>query len=169
MRVIVAFVFTLTASAVFCQVDPLTKKEVLEIYQEIIDTDGSNLKNQEVREAIFVKNFETILSIIERQGSPYFPESKENRKLNGRVYIGTNITFTHILQTKPQLILNDSIISLISIEVKEGRIDSYNLKGALSLFQFDSDRDQTWTDELRKYFYLALEKWDVKLYGEQKK
>ncbi|WP_139134383.1 hypothetical protein [Crocinitomix algicola] len=154
----------------FCQSDTLTKEDIGDMFHEINKTDQTYI-GENIRDTQFVKNFNQIINLIKVQGYPKFFDNNENKKLNRSIENGTKRTFVHILQTKPELLLNTEIIDIISKEISEQRINSEIMKFALSIYQYDMDvgRIDYWSESIEKNFYLAIQKWDIKLYNVKKK
>lgn len=149
----------------FCQTSNLERENIEEMFDEINKSDASHV-GEKVRDTIFVKNFNLIIDLINNQGYPKFLDNKGNKKLNQSIENGTMRTFLHVLQTKPELLLNKEIIDLISKEVTQQRLDTKLLKFVLSSFQYDQDIGNIvpWSEIIEGNFYLAIKEWEIKLY-----
>lgn len=143
-------------------------QDIISIFNHINETDGANLNHPEQRSAHFNQNFDTIIHIIRTQGFPQLSEGQHKKKTIQSISSGAQRTFTHILQTQPERILNLEIIDLIQTEIEAGRLDNQLLKSALSAFQFDHDIQRPgspeWTTEIEDNFYYAIRAWKIKLY-----
>lgn len=153
-----------------CQTDTLSRLEIADMFQEINKSDQTHV-GEKVRDSFVIRNFNQIINLIKVQGYPKFSDEKKNKKLNQSIESGTRMTFVHILQIKPELLLNEKIIDIISKEVSEQRLDEELLKSALSVYQYDMDtgRVPSWSKSVENNFYLAIQKWEIKLYELKKR
>lgn len=154
----------------FCQTDSLNREKIAYMFHEINKSDATHI-GEKIRDSLFIKNFNQIIDLIKVQGYPKFSDEKKNKKLNQSVESGTRRTFLHILQTYPELLLNEEIIDIISNEISEQRLDAELLKIVLSAYQYDLDTGNTvtWSKSVENNFYVAIREWDIKLYRINKK
>jgi len=155
----------------FSQNQMISDLQLIELFKEIHESDGSNLNHPKIREQIFYKNFDTIIWVIKNQGYPVLSEKKHKKKDINYIDRSTIMTFTHILQTDPIRLLNPKMIALIEQEVANNRISPSLLKIALSVFQYDQDfqlkNAPICNEVILDNFYLAIRKWNIKLYTEK--
>ena len=151
----------------FCQTDTLNRVEIENMFREINESDASHI-GEKKRCSFFIKNFHQIINLVKIQGYPKFSDEKKNKKLNKSIETGTRLTFLHILQTKPELLLNKEVIDIISCEIELKRLDREILKFVLSTYQYDLDMERVspWSESVETNFYLAIQQWDIKLYSE---
>lgn len=170
MKYILPIFFIVLSFLSFCQTDTISREEIAEMFLEINKSDQPHI-GEKIRDTLFIKNFNQIIDLIKIQGYPKFSNVKKNKKLNQSIESGTRRTFVHILQTKPELLLNEEIIDIISKEVSEQRLNAELLKFALSVYQYDIDtgRIVSWSKLVENNFYLAIQKWEIKLYELKKK
>ncbi|MNX83530.1 hypothetical protein D3C86_1152960 [compost metagenome] len=140
----------------------MSEKELIELFKEINRSDASYLNEPEIRKKIFVRNFDTLVSLTRKQGFPGLSKTASNRKI---LESGIRGTFLHVLQTNPMYLLNPDIIALFKTELLAGRLDKQLLKFALRAFQTDHDHQSGihWTSEITENFTLALCEWDIQL------
>ena len=170
MKQILCLIFLLQSCLTFGQTEELSEFRLTELFKEINNSDRSNLDNPKVREEIFLKNFDTIIWLIQEHGYPNLTRFKKEKKLKRSIENGISRTFTHILQTQPEKLLNAETIRLLKNEISNGRMSNLQLKDALKVFQYDNDigRSDQWNQDLSDLFYLAIREWDIKLYSSAK-
>lgn len=170
MKYILSIFFIVLSFLSFCQTDTLSREEIADMFHDINKSDETHM-GEKIRDTLFIKNFNQIIDLIKVQGYPKFSDEKKNKKLNQSIESGTRRTFVHILQTNPELLLNKEIIDIVSTEISEQRLDAELLKFALSVYQYDMDQGNivSWSKSVENNFYLAIQKWDIKLYQTKKK
>ena len=154
----------LFAFSAISQSDTLNDEELIAIFKEINESDASHMKEPEIREQIFIENFKTIVKITKAQGFPQLQEHYRKKKIRNCIINGSRITFIHILQSQPKMLLNEEMIELFGKEIKSDRLDNSILETALFAFKYDHDVgriDNQWDEEIQQQFNLALEAWDI--------
>ncbi|WP_027419121.1 hypothetical protein [Crocinitomix catalasitica] len=121
------------------QSDTLSDAQLIYTYHEILRTDRSNVKNEEIRHLIFRRNFNTIISIIRTQGYPILLVEPKKRKDKYIIFEASSITFFHILQTFPDKLLDPEIINLLKTEIESGRMPNDLLKKELIVWKKMND------------------------------
>jgi len=160
-------VIVLFSFSVFGQKDILSDAQLLQLFEDVNKSDASHLNEPDIRHQIFLDNFDTIIAIIENQGFPTLSEKLRNKRNLRSIDSGVQRTFIHILQTQPELLLNEKIIALLKLEIENGRLDPKLLKVAMSVLQYDIDTSEekaVWSEETENNFYRALLEWDINLY-----
>ncbi len=162
--------FLLCSFSLSAQDQTLNESQIIELFSEINKTDGSHLKERTIRQQFFLRNFDTIIWLIEHQGFPKLSDKKYKKKDVKSINNGAQRTFIHILQFQPEILLNEKTILLIKKEIENNRLDSKLLKIALQTFQYDRDvrREEApnWNKEIEENFYFAFREWGIKLYSE---
>ena len=124
-------------------------------FKKIIKTDQSNIRNHSVRDSLILKNFSLIKSLLE--DSVNLNTNQELKKrTHKRLNIGLVMTFIHVLQIDPHLLLNDETVHLFAENIDQKRIGSEELKSALSVYQIDVDHNR-WPKESASYFQEKVE------------
>lgn len=142
--------------------DTLTEKELIEIFTYMKKEENSYLKMPGVRLQIFLNNFNTIVSITKSQG---FPQLKKEYKLSRKrycIFFFSSVNFLHVLQTKPEVLLNFEIINLFKIEIEFGRLDreivSYPIQAIRKLISLGHATLSQKNIEMLNY---AASEWDI--------
>lgn len=142
--------------------DTLTDKQLACIFTRMVETDGSNLDNYYVRKEIFKNNFDVIILITRMQGFPQFKVSPKRRKQGrGSITVATALTFIHVLQTQPELMLNLDIITLLKGEINANRLDKRELAGMQFLHYENTRGNYLLTPETQKMFDLTVLEWGL--------
>ena len=104
----------------------LSTDELNAIFTRISEKDKSHLGKDSIdisiRQNMFVENFDTINYLLQTHQLVGIKErlsKKQYRKYEGAI----SITFTHIWQTNPALILNDGFIDFLKQEIDAKRFD----------------------------------------------
>ncbi len=115
-----------------------TKQDLIsKLFKQIIKEDQSHLKQQEIRNKIFVQNFNLINEQFKQNNLTNSCLNSLNKKRLKNVNTGLRVTFIHILQTKPELILNEDYIQFIEKQITENDFDKSRLKTALTIYYYD--------------------------------
>jgi hypothetical protein len=133
----------------------LEKDEILKLFKEILISDQTELKDSTKRAQIFRANYFKIIGLIENQGFVNVDSTFQKEKDQKTVKWGFTMTFTHILQTDPKLILNAETIDLISKEIHSGNLNKEYLIIPLSVFVYD------FTNLMQEEVDFALEEWGI--------
>lgn len=132
-------------------------------FKKIVKADQSNIWNNNVRDSLILKNFNLIKSLLD--DSVNLNTNQElNKRTHNRLKNGLVITFIHILQIDPRLLLNDETSNFFAEQIDQKRINSNELKSALSVYQIDVD-NKRWPEESITYFEERVEsvkrKWNI--------
>ncbi len=132
-------------------------------FKKIIKADQSNIRNNSVRDSLILENFSLIKSLLD--DSVNLNTNQELKKrTHKRLNIGLVMTFIHILQIDPQLLLNDKTAHFFAEYIDQKRIGSGELKSALNVYQIDVD-NKRWPEEMAAYFLERVEsvkrKWNI--------
>jgi len=139
------------------------EKMLFKKFKEIIKTDQSNIRNNDVRHGLFFTNFETIKSLLADSISLNSDQDLKKRTRK-KLHTGLMATFIHILQTDPSLLLNDETLDLFAKYIDADLIRKQELNSALNILQYeaDSNRFPKWTEYSLQRIPLAQEKWNLK-------
>ncbi|MBK7128784.1 MAG: hypothetical protein IPM74_02235 [Crocinitomicaceae bacterium] len=85
--------------------------------------ENSYMKMPVVRLQVFLNNFNTIVSITKMQGFPSLKNEYRLRRKRDCISFFSSVNFLHVLQTKPEVLLNFEIINLFDDEIESGRLD----------------------------------------------
>lgn len=99
-------------------------------------------------------NFNVLLQITKKTG---FPNSQNHPK-DSCIHDFTLVTLIHIVQSKPKLIFNDSIITLFEDEIKKENINKIVLLTMFILYfkeSYPKEKDRPMVE-------LAIKKWQLK-------
>lgn len=133
-------------------------------FKKVIKLDQSNIRNNKVRDSLIKDNFALIQELLEDSVNLNTNQSLK-RKTSGRLKTGLVITFIHILQIEPTMLLNEETSDFFARHIAEERISSEELKSALSVYQVDVD-NKRWPEERMNYFKERVdsikEKWQIK-------
>ena len=102
------------------QSDTLSDAQLIYTYHEILRTDRSNVKNEEIRHLIL---------LVE-------PKKRKDKYI---IFEASSITFFHILQTFPDKLLDPEIINLLKTEIESGRMPNDLLKKELIVWKKMND------------------------------
>jgi len=158
--------FVLMTSLLLSQENKRSDEELIEVFKKILKTDQSHLRDSNIRHPIFRSNFETIVNIIDDQGFPQLSKYYSSRKQRNIIDDASRVTFVHILQTKPDLLLNEEIIYKFKNQIDKGRMNNVSLSLALNIINYDhvTQRDpNVWSEDVERCFKLALKEWGVVL------
>lgn len=104
----------------------LTDEQLHDTFKRMLNRDkshlGSDSINVSIRTSLFVQNFDTINYLLQTHQLLGIKErltKKQYRKYESAL----GITFTHIWQTNPALILNDDYIHFLKTEIDAKRFD----------------------------------------------
>lgn len=159
MKLIILFLFF--NFNLFSQKDTLHNHEVVSLFKEITKSEGSELNDSVARHQIFIANHKKIIDLIKYQGFPNIKNDDFKKREKKLILGGFAVNFCHILQVYPKLILNDSIIKLIKIEIDSNRLDKNHLIPCLKLFIFDNMKKEK-SETLDLFFKKAIDSWGIK-------
>ena len=135
-----------------------SKEEIVSIFKHINKTDASNLKKPVIRNQDFHSNFDTIVYLMNCSNFEIQKEEYSKKELKN-IEHGISRTLTHIFQSAPERILNDSIISLFKRQLEISNIERLILINALSVYRFDYKDD---LERLKDNYLKALNEWNIK-------
>lgn len=135
--------------------ETLGKEEVLTLFEEIESSDRTELDDTSKRAQIFRANYSKIIGLIENQGFVNVDSIYKKKKDRKTIKTGFRMTFIHVLQTDPKLILNPEIIELIRIEIHTGNLNKGCLIVPLSVFVYESP------NLLQEEVDFALDEWGI--------
>jgi hypothetical protein len=104
------------------QSDTLTDAQLKYVYKIISETDQSNINDNEIRFLIIQINFNQIITIIRNQGYPKYKIEPKKKKDQTIIKRATRMTFIHILQSAPEMLLDPNIIELLKKEIDSGNM-----------------------------------------------
>ena len=138
-------------------------------FKKIIKSDQSNIRNNSVRDSLILENFSLIKSLL--NDSVNLNTTQElNKRTHKRLNTGLVITFIHVLQIDPHLLLNEETVHLFAEHIDQKRISSKELKSALSVYQIDVENDR-WSEESASYFKERVEsvkrEWNIESLEEK--
>jgi hypothetical protein len=160
------FFFVLITSFTFSQEHKLSDKELIKIFKNIRKTDQSHYRDSSIRNTIFRSNFQTIVNIIDGQGFPQLSKYYRSKRKRNIIDGASQITFVHVLQTKPELLLNEEMINKFKSQITKSRINVNILSFALNIFNYDHSTQwysNVWSEEVERCFYLAVKEWGITL------
>ncbi|GEM_PF-6528790 len=153
----------LIACATFArgQHDALTDAQLKYVYKTIMKTDQSHVNDNEIRHLIFKTNFNQIISIIQNQGYPKYKEQPKKKKDQTIIKTATTITFFHILQSAPEMLLDPAIIALLKNEIDAGNMPKEVLFDTLKSWKRFNDNPnnnhvQQLSDEILTLYNQAI-------------
>lgn len=152
-----------------------TKQDTINNWFKFINKqDQSYLKIDYIRNDNFLNNFRILNEQFTQNNLKNSVLNSFNKKVINTVNSGISCTFTHILQTKPELILNNDYIEFIECQIQKNDFDPNRLKYAMANYYYNmnyykkfqknniindhADEIQHQYDEL---FYLAMKKWGI--------
>ena len=162
-----------------------TKEDtIVSWFKYISKVDQTYLKKSKVfiRDQIFVNNFRIINDLIDEGVLKKELLNSFSEKSVFKIDVGFHITFIHVLQTAPNLILNKDYIEFIENEIVNNNFKKEFLVYPLSIYHFNMTYYQN--DSLKKVengkarlidhqydalFYEALEKWGIEVSELKKK
>ena len=156
----ITLLFLLFGNFLFAQSDTLADKELISIFRKIIRTDQKYVRNNTKRDPIILRNFDIIVSITEKQGFPQLRQEYRSKKKNNLISQGAFLTFIHVLQTKPEDLLNESIINLFKTEISSGRLEKSILRNAMNIY-LKTAYDKPWLIDNKDLFDFAYREWDL--------
>ena len=160
------FLFSSTSSFARTEYDKWLRKE----FKAIIKRDQSHVRNNEVRDTLFLYNFNLISSFYEEDKMPQFSDSTISQKTKDKVELGLIITHIHILQNFPSLILNENRINLYSDYLNNGTMTKFILEAAMNAYTTDLNNER-WgeiSNELNHFYELAISTWNLNLRTKRK-
>ena len=132
-------------------------------FRKVIKTDQSHVRNNAVRDTLVRNNFDLINSLLADSVNLNTNQALKKRT-HRRLKTGLVITFIHILQIDPKLLLNEATSDFLAEQIAQKRIGSNELKSALGVYQVDVD-NKRWSEESMSYFTERLEsvkaKWKI--------
>jgi hypothetical protein len=141
----------------------LTTAQLNETFERILDRDQSHVSSDSVeariRTNLFVQNFDTIKYLLQTHQLIGIKErltKKEYRKYEHVI----GITFTHIWQMKPYLILNDDFIAFLKTEIDAKRFDVSVLYYPCS-YAIYKNPDYEHPLSMEKELYKAFDAWGI--------
>lgn len=160
---ILPILFVFWSTLAIGQRDTLTDAQLKYIYKRILKTDQSHVKDNEIRQLIFELNFNQIIDIIKVQGYPKFKVQPNRKKDRGIIRRATMITFFHILQSEPELLLDPKIIELLKNEIEIGNMPKDLLLGTLKKWKKFNDIPenngaQDLSADILKLYHQAIKK-----------
>jgi len=162
-----------------------TKEDtIVDLFKYISKVDQTYLKKTKafIRDQIFVNNFRIINDEIVKGSLNKELLKSFSEKAAFKVYVGFYITFIHVFETAPNLILNKDYIEFIENEIVNNNFKKEFLVYPLSIYHFNMTYYQN--DSLKKVengkarlidhqydalFYEALEKWGIEVSELKKK
>ncbi|WP_133122251.1 hypothetical protein [Brumimicrobium salinarum] len=132
--VLILLLFSFKSS---CQ-DTLSSQEMLQVFKQINKSDASKLRHPEKREEIFLTNFKEIKELIEYQGLVIDSNFSKKRHIK-LAESAIRMTFTHILQSNPSLILNEKFIELIREKLQTKKFCKDYLIFPLSVYVYENE------------------------------
>ena len=156
----------LITSFTFSQEYKLSDKELIKTFKNIHKTDQSHIRDSSIRNTIFRTNFQTIVNIIDIQGFPQLSQYYKSKRKRNIIDGASQITFVHILQTKPELLLNEEMIYKFKSQITKSRININILSFALNIFNYDHSTQwypNFWSEEVERCFHLAVKEWGITL------
>ena len=158
MKPILTLVILLFSILVFSQENcNYSKKEIISIFKRINKSDASNIKNPEIRKNDFIRNFDTIIYLMNCSDFE-IPNGDYSKKGIKRLEKGIDRTLIHIFQFSPERILNDSIINLFKSQLEISNLKQSTLITALSIYKFDFKDD---LEKLKLQYRNALKSWGI--------
>lgn len=137
--------------------------------------DQSYLKIGYIREDNFLNNFRILNEQFKSNNIKSSILNTFSEKVINTINFGISSTFTHVLQTKPELILNQEYISFIENQIQQNDFDPNRLKMSLKIYYYNMNYYQkfqknniknVYADDIQhqydELFYTALKKWGFK-------
>ena len=141
--------------------DTLSDIELISLFQYMRKEDKSNLRRPEIRRHVILGNFNTLVRIIKNQGFPRLKTVPKRRKDKYTIIPTSELILIHILQLKPELMLNNEIIQLFDLELKSERMPAPVLQVPMTCMVDSDSTVNTFSPELQEKFYEAMEIWQL--------
>lgn len=141
--------------------DTLSDRQLICLFQYMRKQDVSNVKHPEIREHVFLSNFYALVRIIKNQGFPSLKTEPKRRKDKYTIIPTSELILIHILQFKPELMLNNEIIPLFDLELKSGRMPAPILQVPMTCMVDSDSTVNTFSPELQEKFYEAMDIWKL--------
>lgn len=142
-------------------IDTLSDEELINLFAYVQKQDVSNLRHIEIREHVFLSNFCALIRIIENQGFPSLKVEPRSRNKRSIIIRCSELILIHILQFKPERMLNDKIIRLFDLELKSKRMPAPVLQVPMTCMVDSDSTVNTFSTELQEKFYEAMEIWQL--------
>ncbi|MFK7786017.1 MAG: hypothetical protein AB8B56_12915 [Crocinitomicaceae bacterium] len=136
--------------AIFSHAQESNEQFISKTFKEINRTDQSNLRNHVVRDSLILINFELIQSLL-KDSVNLNSEQSFSKRTTKRLHLGLAMTFIHIGQNHPDLILNDETSAFIAEQINQGRLNRKELKIALHAYMVDVENDR-WSESNSDYY-----------------
>ena len=162
-----------------------TKEDtIVDLFKYISKVDQTYLKKSKafIRDQIFVNNFRIINDLIDEGVLKKELLNSFSEKSVFKIDVGFHITFIHVFETAPNLILNKDYIEFIENEIVNNNFKKEFLVYPLSIYHFNMTYYQN--DSLKKVengkarlidhqydalFYEALDRWGIEVSELKKK
>ena len=162
-----------------------TKEDtIVDLFKYISKVDQTYLKKSKayIRDQIFVNNFRIINDLIGEGVLKKELLNSFSEKSVFKIDVGFHITFIHVLQTYPELILNKDYIEFIENEIVNNNFNKEFLIYPLSTFHYimnyyknDPSRKpmnisaKDFNHQYDTLFYEALDRWGIEVSELKKK
>ena len=117
--------------------------------------DDQTLKGQD-RKNVFKENFKSIIEYTQRNGFPNY-DFNELPKDSCKTW-AVMATLIHITQTSPELIFNNDILELFSVEIEKGNLNPEDIYPA---FKVSTGGGQMFCDSLEPIINKTFDKWKM--------
>jgi len=139
---------------------------ISKLFKQIVKDDQSHVRKPVIRNEIFVKNFNLINEQFQQNNLTSSCLNSLKKKPLENVNSGVKKTFIHILQTKPELILNEDYIQFIEKQITSNDFDKSRLKSALTMYYYEmyiskksNNHCEKFNHEYDDLFFGAIQRW----------
>lgn len=130
--------------------------KMLEEDQSHVNNDKSNMeqyrKDSNLRDAIFYKNFQSIIELTLEEGFPDVNMTKDSC-LNSAVYM----TMIHTAQSNPKLFFSNEIVALFKEELKNESLDKQLLNTSTLMGYLSNETEE----EIKLMIDVAIKTWNI--------
>ncbi len=173
MKIIIVSLFIILGNSFFAQKQ---EEKVYQWFKYILKQDKSNLDKAYIRIVIFKQNFDILNTQLKEHALHCDSTKNYTKKTNDKIDFGINITFTHILQTYPELILNEEYIQFIKNQIDTKNLDKKLLVDPLKYYYYNMNYytkfqkgniKNGYADDIQHQldplYYKALDAWGINL------
>ncbi len=138
------------------------ENSLFKTFKKITELDQSHIRKNNIRDSLILLNFSKIKELLSSDIN-LNSEQKLKNKTKKKLKSDLLLTFLHVLQIDPRLLLNDETVEFFAQYIDKNLISNRQLKSALVAYNYDIEigRWTNWTAYFDERIEFVKVKWKI--------